>query len=73
MRERCRELVTSDEPTILPEPLLDAIVVEDGQSDGRLANPASTNQSDRSEIFHQGDDLLDQIVTSEAGYRCPGR
>jgi hypothetical protein len=72
MTERCRELVTSYESTILPKSLLDAIVMEDSQSDGCLANPTSTNQSDWGETFYQGDDFLDQIVTSEAGYRCPG-
>jgi len=46
MVERRWEFVTSDEPTILPEPLLGAIVMEDSQSDERLADPASTDQSD---------------------------
>ena len=73
MVERRRELITSDEPTILPELLLDAIVVEDSQSDGRLSNPASTDQSDRSETFRQSDDLVDQIVTTEAGSQRWGR
>jgi len=46
MVERRRELVTSDEPTILTEPLPDVIVIEDRQSDGCLADPASTDESD---------------------------
>ena len=43
MSERCWELVASDKSTVFAEPPLDAIVVEDSQSDGRLADPASTN------------------------------
>ena len=72
MSERCRELVTSNKPTVLAEPLLDAIVMEGSQSDGRLANPACTNESDWSESFYQGNDLLDQIVMSEKDYRGAG-
>ena len=70
MVERRRELITSDEPTILPEPLLDAIVMEDSQRDGRLSDPARTDQSDRSETFRQSHDLVDQIVTTETDFRC---
>ena len=73
MSERCWELVTLDKPTILALSLLDAIVMEESQSDGSLSNPASTNEGDWSESFHQGNDLLDQIVTSEKDYRCRGR
>ena len=53
MSERCWELVASDEPTILAEPLLDTIVMEDGQNDGRFADPASTGESDWSGTFCQ--------------------
>jgi hypothetical protein len=73
MDDRCWEPVTLDEPTILAEPLLDAIVMEDSQSDRRLADPTSTNQSDWGETFCQANDLLDQTVTSETGFRCWGR
>ena len=48
----CQELVASDKPTILAKPLLDAIVMQDGESDGRLADPASTDEGDRGEVFH---------------------
>ena len=73
MSERCWELVASDEPAILTKPLLDTIVMEDGQSDGRLANPASTDERDWGGTFCKGDDLLDQIVTSETNSRRRGR
>ena len=39
----CRELIAADEPTIGAKPLLNAIVMEDGQDDGRLANSTSAN------------------------------
>jgi len=73
MVERRRESVTSDEPTILAEPLLDAIVMEDIQSDGGLADPANTEESDWTETFCQGDNLVNQIVTPKAGFRRWGR
>ena len=64
------ELVTSNEPAILAEPLLDAIMMEDSQGDGRLADSAGTNQSDRSEVFGKPKDPFDQLVTSETSPRC---
>ena len=54
-----------DEPAVVAEALLDAIVVEDGKSDGRLANSTGSNESERSEVFCQTDDLLDQVVPSK--------
>ena len=69
MSERGWELVTSNEPAILAEPLLDAIMMEDSQGDGRLADSAGTNQSDRSEVFDKPKDPLDQLVTPEASPR----
>ena len=69
MRERGGEPVATDEPTVIAKTLLDAIVVEDNKGDARLANSASTDESDRSEVFCQTDDLLDQLTTSEMGSR----
>ena len=69
MRERGGEPVATDEPTVIAKTLLDAIVVEDNQGDARLANSASTDESDRSEDFCQTDDLLDQLTASEMGPR----
>jgi len=40
------ELVTTDEATVVTESLFDALVMEDGQSDGRLADSTGTNESD---------------------------
>ena len=69
MSGRSWELVTSNESTILAELLLDAMVMKNSASDRRLANPASTDESNRSEIFRVTDDLPDQLITSEAGPR----
>jgi len=66
MGTRRWELVTADEPTIVTESLLDAIVVKNGQDDRSLANTASTNESDRYQVLSETDDLLDQVVASEA-------
>ena len=43
------------------------MVVEDGQNEGRLPNPAWTDESDWSEIFSKADNLLGQVVASKTG------
>ena len=63
------ELVATDEPTVVAESLPDAIIVEDGQGDRSLANPAGTDESDWSEMFCETNDLLDQVVASKEGSR----
>ena len=78
MRERGGEPVATDEPTVIAKALLDAIVVENNQGDARLANSASTDESDRSEVFCQTDDFLVQFATAKVGsrwwrWRFPGR
>ena len=67
MGTRSRKLVAADEATVVPESLLDAIVMEDSQRDRRLADPTGTNESDGCEVLGQAKDLLDQLATSEAG------
>ena len=69
MSAGCGELVATDEPTVGSKPFLDAIVVEDGESDGCFPNPPCTDESDWSQMFREGDDLLDQILASETGPR----
>ena len=59
MSTRRRELVTSDEPTVVFEPFLDAIVVEDRQSDGRFPDPPCTDESDWGQVVYETDDLPD--------------
>ena len=66
MSVRCDELITPDESTVVTESLPDAIVMEDGQCDGRLPDPTDTDESDWCEVFGQTDDLLDQLAASEA-------
>ena len=63
------ELVATDEPTIGSEPLLYAIVVEDGQSNGRFPDPPCTNESDWSDMFCEVDDVVNQILASETSPR----
>jgi len=63
-------LITTNESTVVPEPLFDAIMVEDRQSDRRLPDPPCTDESNWSEVFGETNDLLDQVVPSETG---PGR
>jgi hypothetical protein len=65
MSTRSWELVTTNEPAVLAESLLDAIVVEDSQGDRCLPDPPYTKESDGCEIFGETDNLLDQLVASE--------
>ena len=66
-------MVATDEPTVVTESSFDLIVMENGQSDGCLANSTGTNESDGHEVFGQIHDLLYQLVTSETGPRRRGR
>ena len=50
---------------MVAKPLLDSIVVEDRQGDRGLADSASTDQSDWSQLLGQIDNLLDQLVAAE--------
>ena len=69
MGARSWELITTDESTVVAEPLLDAIMVEDRQGNGCFPDSPCTDESDWSEIFSEAKDLLDQFVPSEAGPR----
>ena len=66
-------MVTTDEATVVTESLFNAIVMEDGESDGCLADSTGTYESNRREVFGQTDDLLDQLVASETDPRRRGR
>ena len=70
MRARSRELVTTDESTVIAKSFLDAVVMEHGQRDRRFANSSGADESDRFEVFGKTNDLLDQFFTSETD---PGR
>ena len=67
MRVKSWELVTTDESTVVTEPVLDTIVVEDLECDRRFPNPTCTYESDGFEIFGETDDGPNQVVTSETG------
>ena len=66
MNTRGGELVATDESAIVSEPLLDAIVVEDGQSYGRFPDTSWTDESEWSEVLCKANDLLDQLVAPKA-------
>jgi hypothetical protein len=73
MTARGRELITANEPTVMAKPLLDPIVVENGQGDRRLANSTSTDEGDWSKVLSEIDYLLDQLVASKEGPRWQRR
>ena len=60
-----RELIASDEPPVVTKQFLNAIVVEDGESDRRFANATGTDESDGIELFDKTNDRLDQLVATE--------
>ena len=59
MGARGGELVATDESAVVPEPFLDAVVVEDGQSNGSFPDSSWADESSWSEAFRETDDLLD--------------
>ena len=69
MGARGGELVATDETTLVSKSLLDVIVMEDSQGNGRFPDPPRTDESDWNEVFCETDDLPDQLVTSETGPR----
>ena len=73
MSARHGDLVATDEPTVRPKPFLDAVVVEDSQSDACFPDSAWTDEGDWSETFSETDDLLDKLVTPKTGPRRWGR
>ena len=67
MTTRWRELIATDEPTVMAKSLLDPIVVKNSQGNGGFANPSSTNESDWSKILSEIDYLLNHLVAPEEG------
>ena len=63
------ELVTTDESAVVAKPLLDSIVVENGQGDRGLPNPARPDETDWPKIFYETNCLLDELVASKKGPR----
>ena len=70
---RGRELITADESTVVAEPMLDPVVVEDGEGNRRFSNSACTDEGDWGEVFGETDDTLDKLLASETGSRRLGR
>ena len=66
MGARSWELITPDEPTVVTEPLFDAVVVEDGEGNRRFPNPSCTDKGDWNEGFCEASNLLDQFIPPKA-------
>ena len=60
-------MVATDKSTVVAKPLLDPVVVENGQGNGCLPDSSGTDESDRNEILSEIDYLLDQLVASKEG------
>ena len=65
MSARARELIATDESTILAKTSLDPIVVEDGESNRCFPDPPWADESDRFQVFGDPDDLLHQFIASK--------
>ena len=70
---RSGEPVATDESTVIAKSFLDAIVVENSQSDGCFPNPTWANESNRGTVFSESNNPLDQLVASETDLRWWGR
>jgi len=64
---RCGESIAADKLAVVTKASFDAIVIEDGQRDGCLADSAGTNESSGYEVFGQIDNPSNQVVTSKTG------
>ena len=72
MNARGRELIAADESTVVTEPLLNPVVVEDGEGSRCFSDSTCTDEGDWGEVFGQTDDTLDKVLASEAGPRRLG-
>ena len=59
MGTRGGELITANESAVMTEPLLDPVVVENGQGNRGLADSANTDKGDWDEVLSEIDYLLD--------------
>ena len=73
MSARSRELIATNESTVLAKSFLDTVVVEDREGDGRFPNPACADKSDGFQVFSEFDDPLNQPFASETSSWCRGR
>ena len=73
MSTRGRELIAADESTVVAEPMLDPVVVEDSEGNRRFSNSACTDEGNWGEVSGQTDDTLDKLLASEADPRRLGR
>jgi len=73
MCARGGELVATNKPTVVSKLFLDAVVMEDSQSDRRFPDPPCADESDWSEGFCEANDLCDQLVASNTGPQRRGR
>ena len=60
-----RELIATDEVTVVAKPLLDPIVVEDSEGDRGLADSTRADESDWNKVLSEIGYLLDHVVASK--------
>ena len=73
MGTRSRELIATDESTVLAKSSFYPLVVEDGESDRCFPNSPCTNKSDGFKSFGKFNNLLNKVITSETVPGCWGR
>ena len=62
MRFQSRELVATDEPAIITKPVLDAVVMKNGESDGCFPDPSCANEGYGFEVFGETNKLFNELV-----------
>ena len=65
--ERSPETRQDNEPAVPTKLFLDAIIMDESQGNGCLANSTSTNESNGCKVFSKGNNLLNQFVASKTG------
>ena len=66
MGTRSRKLIAADESTVSAKSFLDPLVVEGSESNRCFPDSPCTDESDGFQVYSETDDLLDQLVPSEA-------
>ena len=67
MSTRSWEFITTNEPTVIVKPFLDAKVMKDRESDRSFSNPPCTDECDGFEVFGETDHFRNKFTPSETG------
>ena len=72
MSTRGRELIATDESTIIAKSFLNATVVEHSEGDGCFPDPPRADEGNGFEVFCEANKLSNQLIATETGPRRGG-